>query len=80
MFSLIIWIVFGWIAGTIAEALYPPSQSHGKLQTIGIGIAGSVAGGVVGAILTGHAYSPAGLVASVIGAIGIMYAWKRVQS
>lgn len=77
MLGLIAWVVFGWIAGAIAEWLWPPSVPHSRLQTIGVGVAGSVAGGLVGSIITGRHYAPGGLVMSVAGAILCMFVWRK---
>lgn len=78
MFSLIIWLVFGWIAGSIAGWLWPEASGN-RMQTIGIGIAGSVAGGLVGSILTGNHYAPAGLVLSVLGSLLCMFIWRKIN-
>ena len=59
MFSLIVWLVFGFIAGSVAEWLWPPAKPRSRFQTIGVGIAGSVCGGLVGSIITGNYYAPA---------------------
>jgi uncharacterized membrane protein YeaQ/YmgE (transglycosylase-associated protein family) len=77
MIGIIAWVIFGWIAGGIAEWLSPPAAPHPKLQTIGIGIAGSVAGGIVGSVITGSHYAPAGFVLSIAGAVLVMFVWKK---
>lgn len=77
MFGLIAWVIFGWIAGAIAEWLWPPATSSSRIQTIGIGVAGSIAGGLVGSVITGSHYAPGGLVMSVAGALLCMFAWKK---
>lgn len=79
MFSLLIWIVFGFLAGSAAEWLWPEARSTSRLQTIGVGAAGSVAGGLVGSILTGSAYRPAGFVFSVVGALLCMFVWRKLN-
>lgn len=77
MIGLVIWLLFGFIAGSVAEWLWPPAAPHSKLTTIGIGVAGSVAGGLVGSVLTGSHYAPAGLVLSVAGALLVMFVWQK---
>ena len=44
--SLIMWLVFGAIAGGIAKALMPGRCPDGWVPTIGLGIIGSLAGGL----------------------------------
>jgi uncharacterized membrane protein YeaQ/YmgE (transglycosylase-associated protein family) len=79
MFSLIVWLVFGFIAGSVAEWLWPPAKPRSRFQTIAIGIAGSVCGGLVGSILTGSYYAPAGLIFSVAGAVLVSYVWHKFE-
>lgn len=79
MFQLVIWVVFGWIAGSVAEWLWPPTKPHAKWQTIAIGVAGSIAGGLAGSVVSGDSYRPAGLVLSVLGAIGCMAIWRKLD-
>jgi uncharacterized membrane protein YeaQ/YmgE (transglycosylase-associated protein family) len=79
MFSIIGWIVCGWIAGSIAEWLLPPSGQPKGWQTIATGIAGSVVGGLVYGMLHGRQYSPAGIVYSVIGAVICLAAYRWYQ-
>ena len=77
MVGLIFWVVFGWIAGTVAEWLWAPAVPHSKLTTIAIGVGGSVAGGLVGSVITGSHYAPGGLVMSVVGALLCMFVYKK---
>ena len=79
MFQLVVWIVFGWIAGSIAEWLWPPAKPQPKWQTIAIGVIGSVAGGLAGSLVSGDHYRPAGLVLSVVGAVACMAIWRRLD-
>jgi uncharacterized membrane protein YeaQ/YmgE (transglycosylase-associated protein family) len=76
MFSLIGWIVCGLIAGSIAEWFVPLDKPSPGWQTIAIGVAGSIVGGMVNGLLTGDAYSPAGLVWSVIGAVLCLFVYR----
>ena len=77
MSGLLIWLVFGWIAGSIAEWLWPPVVPSPKWKTIGVGVVGSVAGGLVGSIITGSHYAPGGFVMSVVGALLCMFVYKK---
>lgn len=70
MIRLVVWLVFGFIAGSIAEWLWPPAKPTSRWVTIAIGVAGSVAGGLAGSLISGDDYRPAGLVVSVLGAVG----------
>jgi uncharacterized membrane protein YeaQ/YmgE (transglycosylase-associated protein family) len=79
MLQLVVWVVFGWIAGSIAEWLWPPAQPHAKWQTIAIGVIGSVAGGLAGSLVSGDHYRPAGIVLSVLGAVACMFVWRKLD-
>jgi uncharacterized membrane protein YeaQ/YmgE (transglycosylase-associated protein family) len=73
MFSLISWAVFGAIVGGVAKALMPGKIRQGWVPAIGIGIAGSIIGGLP------FGDGPAGIVGSVLGAVLLVYvleAWR----
>jgi uncharacterized membrane protein YeaQ/YmgE (transglycosylase-associated protein family) len=48
--GILLWVVFGLIAGAIAKFLMPTAPG-GILVTIGVGIVGAVVGGFIGAQL-----------------------------
>lgn len=65
--ALITWAVFGAIVGGIAKLLMPGKVTDGWLPAIGLGIAGSVIGGLP------FGSGPAGIVGSVLGAVLLVY-------
>ncbi len=73
IFNIISWIVFGLIVGAIAKFLIPGADSHGILNTILLGIAGSFVGGFLGNLLFGgkgeNAARYGGWIMSIVGAI-----------
>lgn len=77
MLSLMGWILCGWIAGSIAEWVLPHTSPQPGWVTIAIGVAGSIVGGVVYAMINGRDYSPAGIAFSVLGAVACLagYRW-----
>jgi len=68
--GLLLWLVFGAVAGGIAKSLYPGKCPEGWVPTIGLGIAGSLAGGLP------FGDAPAGLIGSVIGAVVVMFVYS----
>lgn len=68
--SLILWLVFGAIAGGIAKWVMPCRCPEGWVPTIGLGVIGSLAGGLP------FGDQPAGLIGSVIGACVVMFVWS----
>ena len=65
--ALITWAIFGAIVGGVAKALMPGKVNDGWLTAIGLGIAGSVIGGLP------FGDGPAGFVGSVLGAVLLVY-------
>jgi len=79
MFHLIGMIVIGLIVGALAKLFTPGRDPGGIIATILLGIGGSVLAGFIG-----HAigwYRPgqgAGIIASILGAMLILYGYKRL--
>jgi uncharacterized membrane protein YeaQ/YmgE (transglycosylase-associated protein family) len=71
---LIALFVGGLIVGALARLLVPGPQPMGILATAGIGIAGSVIGGLLGRLIFGPHYAP-GLIISVLGAALLVWAF-----
>ena len=68
--SLLIWLAFGAVVGGVAKWLMPGKCPEGWVPTIGLGIIGSLAGGLP------FGDQPAGLIGSVIGALAVMFAYS----
>lgn len=69
MFSILVWIIYGVIVGSIAKSLIPGNENFGFVQTVGVGVAGSYLGGAF-MYLIGRAsqVEPAGIVVGIGGA------------
>lgn len=74
-------IVVGLVAGFIARAVVPGRQNMSIVATIILGIVGSLIGGLVGSLISGGgmAFHPAGLIASIIGAIVALLIYVAVR-
>jgi uncharacterized membrane protein YeaQ/YmgE (transglycosylase-associated protein family) len=74
----ILWtIIIGLVIGAIAKLLMPGKDPGGFIITILLGIAGSFIAGFVGHAL--HWYregQPAGFIASVVGAIVLLFFYR----
>ncbi len=80
----IIWsIIVGFVIGLIARALVPGAQHMGFFATAILGILGSLAGGLLGRLISkpkeGSAFHPAGFLMSIIGAIVLLLIWTHVR-
>lgn len=65
--ALISWAIFGAVVGGIAKSLMPGKVNDGWLPAIGLGIAGSIIGGLP------FGSGPAGFVGSILGAVLLVY-------
>ena len=75
-------LVIGLIAGFIARAVVPGRQSMSVLQTILLGIAGSLVGGFLGWILFGRGdgfVQPSSWIGSVIGAVIVLLVYLQIK-
>jgi uncharacterized membrane protein YeaQ/YmgE (transglycosylase-associated protein family) len=73
--SILLFIVFGIVAGLIARAIMPGRQSMGIVMTALLGIAGSFVGGFVASLISGHSvldFHTTGLIGSVLGALAVL--------
>jgi len=79
MLSFIGTIIVGGIIGLIARAIKPGDNSIGWIMTILLGIAGSLVAGYAGRALGWyHEGQAAGWIASVVGAIVLLFVWGLV--
>ncbi len=80
--ALLIWTALGLVAGLFAKWIMPGKQGWNPLTTILLGIAGSIAGGWIGAQmgigdLTGS-FSVKGILIAVGGAVLLMFLWGLI--
>jgi uncharacterized membrane protein YeaQ/YmgE (transglycosylase-associated protein family) len=77
MWSLIVAIVVGFLAGLIARAIHPGDDKAGFLMTTVLGIAGSLLATFGGRMLGLYGENVvAGFIASVIGAIILLFIYS----
>ena len=79
MWSLIVTIVIGFIAGLIARAIHPGEDKAGFILTTLLGIVGALLATYGGRL---HGLQPerssAGFIASVVGAIIVLFIYNLV--
>ena len=70
-----VWMaVIGFIVGLVARAILPGTQSLGIILTAVLGIAGAFLAGFIGQAMGWYpAGAPAGFIASVVGAIVLLF-------
>lgn len=70
MLSLLVWVVYGLLVGSLSKALVPGDENFGFVKTVALGVAGSYMGGAI-LYLVGQyeALSPAGLFMGIAGGV-----------
>ena len=72
---LIAFLIFGFVVGLIARAIFPGTQRLGILMTTLLGVAGSLIGGILGNMLFGGRWDEpitAGWIGSIVGALVLL--------
>jgi uncharacterized membrane protein YeaQ/YmgE (transglycosylase-associated protein family) len=79
MFSILIWIVYGLLVGSLAKAIIPVNLRLGFFQTVALGVAGSYMGGAILYLLgTYSSISPSGIFMGVAGAIVSLVLYNKL--
>ena len=76
------WIVFGFVVGLIARAVFPGTQQMGFVKTTLLGVAGSFAGGLLVTLLRGgdplgRGLVPASFIGSILGALLLLFLFRK---
>ena len=76
-----VWMaIVGFVVGLIARAVLPGTQSLGIILTAVLGIAGALVAGFAGQAMGWYAQGqPAGFIASVIGAIVLLFVVGKLK-
>ncbi len=86
MMNIILWIVFGAIAGFIADAI-DKSVSLSWPERIGVGIVGAFVGGLLTTLITtgnlaltgSNDFSIVSMLVAIVGALAALFVYKRVR-
>jgi uncharacterized membrane protein YeaQ/YmgE (transglycosylase-associated protein family) len=74
-------LIVGLVVGAIARFIMPGEQKMGWIMTILLGVGGSFVAGFVGQALGWYrADQPAGWIASVVGALVLLFAVNKFTS
>ena len=81
MESLIVWIIFGALAGWIASLIAGTDANQGAIGNIVVGVLGAIVGGMLmrmigGAGVTG--FNLPSLLVAIIGAVILLYLFRAV--
>jgi uncharacterized membrane protein YeaQ/YmgE (transglycosylase-associated protein family) len=83
MFHILWMIIIGFLAGLIARWIVPGVEAMGFWMTAGLGIVGSIIGGLIARVFSkpsdGSMFHTAGILLSIVGAIIVLYVAKMVR-
>ncbi len=77
--GIIVWIIFGLIAGAIAKFIMPGDDPGGIFVTIILGIAGAILGGFVSTLLgfgSVSGFNLPSLIVAVLGALVLLIGYR----
>jgi uncharacterized membrane protein YeaQ/YmgE (transglycosylase-associated protein family) len=76
-----IWMaIIGFVVGLVARAILPGTQKLGIILTAVLGIVGAFLAGLIGQALGWYAAGEgAGFIASIIGAIIVLFAYSKLR-
>jgi uncharacterized membrane protein YeaQ/YmgE (transglycosylase-associated protein family) len=80
--NILLWIIFGALAGWLASLIMKTNKSQGLLTDIIVGIVGAFLGGIIfnlfgGAGVTGFNFYS--LLVAIIGAMALLFIVKKVR-
>lgn len=79
MLSLLIWLVYGLLVGSVAKAIVPGEENFGFVKTVALGIAGSYMGGAILYLLGQYeSLSPAGLFMGIAGGVVSLILYNKL--
>lgn len=76
---LIALVIWGLIVGALARLALPGPDPIGILGTIAVGVAGSVLGGLLVALVTGDRQAGSGFFAAFVGSVLVLYVVRKVR-
>ena len=77
--GILLWIVFGLVAGSLAKLVMPGPDRLGLVGTILVGVAGAIVGGLIGAVfgaggVTGFDFRS--LLMAIIGSLAVLFYYR----
>lgn len=86
MLNILGWLIFGLVVGALARFLVPGRDPMGCFGTLALGVAGSLVGGFLAALLFGHAdelaergwnFEPSGFIGALIGSVLLLLIYRQ---
>ena len=80
--DIIIWLVFGLVAGAIANYIDPKPSKGGIVGSIVLGVVGAIVGGFIGSTLFGvgvTGFNVMSLIVAVAGALLVLFVGRMLM-
>jgi len=77
--GILLWIVFGLVAGSVARWIMPGPDRLGLVLTILLGVAGAIVGGTVGAMFGSASvigFDFRSFLTAIIGSLAVLYCYR----
>lgn len=79
MISLLTWLVYGLLVGSVAKAVVPGEENFGFFKTVALGVAGSYMGGAVLYLMGQYeSLSPSGLFMGIAGGVVSLVLYNKL--
>jgi uncharacterized membrane protein YeaQ/YmgE (transglycosylase-associated protein family) len=81
--GLISFLILGVVVGGLAKAILPGRVRSGWLSTVGVGVVGSMVGGIIGGALLHHGlsslFSPLTWLVALGGSLLVLVVWRAIK-
>ncbi len=80
--GILLWIIFGALAGWIASMLTATNENQGAIGNIVVGIIGAFVGGLIMSMLGGQdvtGFNLYSLAVAIGGSVLVLFLWKRIS-
>jgi uncharacterized membrane protein YeaQ/YmgE (transglycosylase-associated protein family) len=81
LWSILVWIVIGGLAGWVASMIVGTNRSQGLLGNIVVGIVGALVGGFIIGLFGGAGFTGFNLwsfLVALLGAVILLFIWKAI--
>jgi uncharacterized membrane protein YeaQ/YmgE (transglycosylase-associated protein family) len=81
--NIILWLIFGAVAGWIASMIAGTNRQQGLLMDIVVGVIGAIVGGFLYSTITGVPFAAGfnlmSLIVAIVGAVVLLFILKAVR-
>ena len=81
LWSIIVWIIVGGLAGWVASKIVGTDKSQGAVGNIVVGIVGALVGGFLVGLLGGTGFTGLNIwsfLVALLGAVVLLFLWKAI--